>query len=96
MDRSPSVNDNGPIDMLIQSRPEPLYSRYDLVTGQTTYILIDMCKDLGEFLAGLAHRLGQFPSSVFAPVGHSHGHNFLRVIHSIAEDRAPRRIAALD
>ncbi|KAL1968633.1 hypothetical protein VTN77DRAFT_1459 [Rasamsonia byssochlamydoides] len=57
-----SVNSHRAPDMVLQHKYEPLYFRYNVVTGQTTYILLDAKRERRELL----HALGEELSSCYA------------------------------
>lgn len=58
LDSTLSVNMNPrPADVLLQHNYEPLYFRYNVVTGQTTYILLDARCERRELLHALGEKL---------------------------------------
>jgi Mg2+ and Co2+ transporter CorA len=54
-DSSTSIDSGAPMDVVVQHLHEPLYFRYNLITGQTTYVLLNAKRDLRELLIALGN-----------------------------------------
>lgn len=57
LDSSSSVNSTGPTDMKLHNQYEPIYFRYDSVTGHTLYILPESKRDLRDLVHAIGERL---------------------------------------